>query len=211
MAAMLSTDIKSNDREFSLGDREVLLDVAQSSIRFGLRAGRPPEVDPTLFADRLRTSRDTFVTLHIDAELRGCVGSVDARRPLVVDIAENAFNAAFRDPRFPPLRSSEFAMLTIHISILSPVKPLEFTSEAHLLEQIRPGTDGLEISYGPHRSLLLPSVWKDLPNKRKFLRTLKLKAGLPATFPSHRMNVNRFTAESFGRRVSSLPDNILGA
>ena len=204
---MFSTDVKTNTLELSFRDRETLLGVAQASIRSGLCSGEPVVVEPAAFAESLRDPRASFVTLRIDGELRGCIGSVEACRPLVVDVVDNAYNAAFRDPRFPPLRPFEFPMLTVHISVLSPMEPLRFAGEADLLEQIRPGMDGLEIEYWTRRGLLLPSIWELLPDKRQFLQTLKMKAGLPATFWSQRMNVNRFTTESFGRQVTSLPDN----
>lgn len=199
---MLSTNVKSSDREIPTADRQALLDVAQLSIQSGLRSGQPAIVKPAEFSDALREPRASFVTLHIGTELRGCIGSVGARRPLVVDVAENAFNAAFRDARFPPLSPEEYGSLTVNVSVLSPVEPIAFAHEANLLEQVRAGVDGLEIEYGPHHGLLLPSVWEHLPNKRQFLRTLKMKAGLPPTFWARQMSVNRFTTESFGREPS---------
>jgi AmmeMemoRadiSam system protein A len=204
---MLSTDVRLNDGELSPADRETLLDIAQLSVRSGFHTGQPFAIDPTSFAAALRTCGASFVTLHIGAELRGCVGSVKVRRPLVVDVAENAFNAAFQDPRFSPLRPSEFAVLTIHVSVLSPMEQINAASEADLLEQIRPGTDGLELECGPYRGLLLPSVWENLPDKRQFLQVLKRKAGLRRSFWSQQMNVYRFTTESFGRKVSSRHGN----
>jgi hypothetical protein len=202
---MLSTDIQSHSGTISTEDRATLLDVAQSSIRSGLHTGRPLVVDPASFADAIRTLRASFVTLRIGDQLRGCVGSVKARRPLVVDVAENAFNAAFQDPRFTPLRAAEFPMLTIHVSVLSPMEPLVCSSETDLLDQIRAG-DGLEIEYGAYRGLLLPSVWEQLPDKQLFLQMLKMKAGIPTTFWSQHINVYRFTTESFGRKATPYPD-----
>lgn len=203
---MLSTEAQSNDRKLSLEEREALLDVAQSSIQFGLSKGRPLAVDPDNFPHALRKPRASFVTLRINTELRGCIGSVKVRRPVVVDVAHNAFHAAFQDPRFPPLRAAEFPMLTIHVSVLSPMQRLAITSEEDLLEQVRPGTDGLELECGRYRGLLLPSVWENLPEKKQFVRALKMKAGLPPTFWSQQLNVHRFTTESFSRNVVTLPE-----
>lgn len=183
-------------------DRETLFDVAEASIRSGLRTGEPPLIDPTGYAEGLRDRRACFVTLRIGADLRGCIGSLEARRPLLIDVAENAFQAAFRDPRFPPLRPYEFPGLTIQISVLSAMEPLKFASEVDLLAQIRPGKDGLEIELGTQRGLLLPSVWEQLPDKHQFWQALKMKAGLPTTAWSQQMCVSRFTTESFGRQVA---------
>ncbi len=178
--------------------RRQLIDVARESIAHGLRFGSPLAVDPRHFPDRLREPQASFVTLRIAGALRGCIGSVEARRPLVNDVAMNAFGAAFHDPRFPPLATSEFPLLQIHISVLSPFEPLDFVDEEDLLARIRPGVDGLVLEYGPQRGLLLPSVWEDLPDRREFLRHLKMKAGLPPDFWDSGIRVSRFTSESFG-------------
>lgn len=204
---MSSIDIQAKEGKISPEDREVLLDIGETSIRHGLRTGQPLEIDPAGFSDAARAPRASFTTLRIGAQLRGCVGSVKARRPLVVDVAHNAFNAAFEDPRFQPLRAAEFPMLTIHISVLTPMESVPCTSEADLLRKMRVGMDGLEIEYGGCRGVLLPSVWEQLPDKHLFLQMLKMKAGIPPTFWSQRINVYRFTTESFGRNVSSHPDH----
>lgn len=204
---MFSIDANTNQQQISARDRDTLLDVAQSAIRSGLASGDRLKIEPILFAAAVRAPRASFVTLRLDAELRGCIGSVEACLPLIVDVAENAFNAAFRDRRFTPLRPLEFPLLTVHVSVLSPMEPLTCASEADVLAQIRTDTDGLVIEYGTHRGLLLPSVWELLPDKRQFLQALKLKAGLPVTFWSPRTNVYRFTTESFCRKATSLPDN----
>jgi len=129
---------------------------------------------------------------------------VKVRRPLVVDVAENAFNAAFQDLRFTPLRAAEFPLLTIHISVLGPMEPLLCASEADLLEKMRVGEDGLEIEYEAHRGVLLPSVWDQLPDKQLFLQMLKMKAKIPPRFWSRRINLHRFTTESFCCNVTLL-------
>lgn len=187
-------------------DRQRLLEVAAESIRHGLRIGRPLDVDLAGCSEPLRQHRSSFVTLRIAGALRGCIGSVEGSRPLVRDVAINAFGAAFQDPRFLPLSPEEFPRLDYHISVLSGFEPLRFRGEAELLDKIRPGIDGLVIEYGPYRGLLLPSVWTDLPEKADFLRHLKLKAGLPPDFWSDQVRVERFTSESFGRDDCSATD-----
>lgn len=204
---MLSTDVRSGGQEFSPEDRENLLDAAEASIRRGLRTRHPPDLGLTAFADALRQPRSSFVTLRIEDELRGCIGSVNAVRPLVVDVAANAFSAAFDDLRFPPVRRSELSKLTISVSVLSPMEAITLTSEEDLLEQIRPHTDGLQISCGSRKGLLLPSVWEQLPEKRAYVHALKMKAGLPRTFWSDRITVERFTTESFVRKPAARPSN----
>ena len=180
----------------STDDRAVLLRVAADSIAHGVRSGRPLPVDIQSFPASLQPKRATFVTLEIEHHLRGCIGMLEAVRPMVQDVAENAFAAAFRDPRFPPVNAAEQGQLDIHISILSPPEPMRFESEDDLLRQIRPGVDGLILQDGPHRGTFLPSVWDSLPDAPSFLSHLKGKAGLPTDYWSETIQVSRYRTES---------------
>ncbi len=175
--------------------RDSLLQIARDSIQHGLRHGRPLTVDTGLLDPALREPGASFVTLEIGNRLRGCIGSLEAYRPLAIDVAENAFAAAFRDPRFPPLTEDEFDRIDIHISILGPAREIDFADEQDLLDQIRPGIDGLILEYGSHRGTFLPAVWESLPDKHQFLEHLKMKAGLPAGFWSDDIRVWRYETE----------------
>jgi len=183
--------------EYTPEQRRVLLSLARASIRHGLETGRPLAVDTKAFDPALQKRRAAFVTLNERGQLRGCIGSLEAYRPLVADVAENAFNAAFRDPRFPPVTPREFPDLRIHISVLSEPEPLAFRDEAELLASLRPGIDGLILEDRGLRGTFLPSVWEQLPDKREFLAHLKLKAGLPPDHWSPTLRVWRYTTESF--------------
>jgi AmmeMemoRadiSam system protein B/AmmeMemoRadiSam system protein A len=121
----------------------------------------------------------TFVTLTVDGQLRGCVGSLSATRPLGQDVATNARAAAFEDQRFPKLTRGEFPRCAIEVSLLSAPKPIHFADEEDLLAQIRAGEDGLILERDGQRAAFLPQVWEDLPEKRPFLDALLEKAGLP--------------------------------
>ncbi len=179
--------------------RRTLLDIARRSIVHGLEHHAPLTVEPADYEGPLREPRASFVTLHLGEALRGCIGSLEARRPLVCDVAHNAFAAAFQDPRFPPLSAAELQALRIHISVLSAPQPLHFTSQEDLLRQLRPGIDGLILEEGEvYRGTFLPSVWASLPEPRQFLAQLKLKAGLPPDYWSDTLRVWRYTTESFG-------------
>lgn len=145
--------------------------------------------------------RATFVTLEIGGALRGCIGVLEAIRPLVVDVARNAFAAAFEDPRFPRLTRAELPRLDIHISVLTPPEPMHFDSEADLLRQIRPGIDGLILEDRGRRGTFLPSVWEQLPKPDEFFEHLRHKAGLPGGYWSETLIVSRYTTESFGAAV----------
>ncbi len=175
--------------------REELLGLAKRSIEAGL-GGERLKVRSGDFAQPLRARRASFVTLTIEERLRGCIGTLEARRTLVEDVAANAYSAAFEDPRFLPLEHGEFTRVTIHLSLLSLPEHVEFRSEQELLAQIRPGIDGLVLEEGAHRGTFLPSVWEQLPEPIEFLRQLKRKAGLPADYWSATLRVSRYTAES---------------
>ena len=136
-------------------------------------------MDPAGFAAELRELRASFVTLERCGALRGCIGTIEAHRALVVDVAENAFAAAFSDPRFAPLARHELADLEVRVSLLSPLERLAAVSEAALLAQLRPGIDGLVLRVGATRATFLPAVWEDLPEPTAFLRALLRKAELP--------------------------------
>lgn len=175
--------------------KQQLLELAGEAIRKGL-CGETLSVQAADYPEPLRVRRATFVTLHVDARLRGCVGTLEARRTLVEDVASNAYGAAFRDMRFSALTWPEYERLDIHISVLSLPEPMQFSSEAELLAQLRPRVDGLIIEEGHHRGTFLPSVWEQLPDPREFLRNLKHKAGLPPDYWSSRLRVQRYTTES---------------
>jgi hypothetical protein len=166
--------------------REQLLQIARQSILNGLRDNRPLHPDATQFDAALRAPCANFVTLNIDGALRGCIGTTDAVAPLVISIADNAYRAAFQDPRFKPLTSEEYQRINISISVLSKPEPLRCASDAELLDQLRPRVDGLIIERGPLRATFLPEVWEALPNPRDFLSQLKRKAGMAAgETPAH--------------------------
>lgn len=173
----------------------LLLDLARASIRHGLQAGRPLAVVLEDLAEELVVPRASFVTLEKNGRLRGCIGSLEAWRPLAVDVAGNAFAAAFRDPRFPPVQSDEVEELEIHLSLLTPPVAMTFSSETDLLAQLRPGVDGLILSDGSCRGTFLPSVWAELTTPQLFLTQLKRKAGLAADYWSPGLRIWRYEAE----------------
>ena len=148
------------------------------------------EIPPVLF--ELGAS---FVTLEIDRNLKGCIGSVIAHRPLYEDLIANAQHAAFEDPRFEPVKENEIDKLEISISLLSIPEKMEFKDESDLLSKITPFVDGIIIKDGYHQAVYLPSVWEQIPNKVEFLNSLKLKAGLSAEHFSKTFEVYKFYSE----------------
>lgn len=184
------------EEECSLSDErrgEILLRIARNTLLelFGA-PGEPEEVEPWL-----REFGACFVTLRRGSELRGCIGTILPHRSLIEDLRGNTLAAATRDPRFPPLASEELDLTVIQVSLLSPLRSMEFVSEADLVRQLRPGVDGLVLEFGHHRGTFLPSVWKELPSPPLFLNQLKRKAGMAADFWSPEIRVRRYSTDSW--------------
>ena len=174
-----------------------LLRLAAASIEHGLAFGKPRPVNAAEYPADIGREGACFVTLKRDGKLRGCIGSTEPHRPLVADVAENAFSSAFKDRRFKPLTKRELQGLALSISVLSDSQPMAFTDEADLLAQLRPGVDGLIIEDQGHRALFLPSVWELLPEPGKFMANLKAKAGMAANHWSGGFKAWRFAAGEF--------------
>ncbi|MDP2810788.1 MAG: AmmeMemoRadiSam system protein A [Rhodocyclaceae bacterium] len=143
----------------------------------------------------------TFVTLTQHGALRGCIGSLEAHRPLGDDVRANAVAAAFSDPRFPPLTVAEFPHTRVEVSLLTTPVPMSFSDEADALRQLRPNVDGVILIAGRGgqlgRSTFLPQVWEQLPEPRQFLAHLKQKAGLPADWWSSEVQLQRYEVKKW--------------
>src|SRR6266568_3871106 len=169
-----------------------LLQIARASISEVLGTGsRVQDADEPW----LKEWRASFVTLQLGEELRGCVGTLEAQRPLADDVAENARAAAFQDTRFKPLAREEFSRTDIEVSLLSAPKRLLFEDHADLIAQLRPGVDGiiLEQGDGEKRATFLPQVWEGLPDPEQFIAHLKQKAGIPQNASTGQCRVKRYT------------------
>lgn len=178
--------------------RRQLRNIASASIACGLDSGKPrlPELDglPLL----LQATGASFVTLRRrDGTLRGCIGRLEAYRPLANDVADNAFGAAFRDNRFQPLTPAEWIDCTVKIAVLGVPEPLVADDERALLEQLVPGEDGLILEDGGRRGTFLPAVWSQLGGRRAFVQQLKRKIGWSVDHWSPTMKAWRYTVESF--------------
>jgi len=177
--------------------KQTLLNVALASIEYSLNHDEPIIIKPEEYTPELQEPRATFVTLKINRMLRGCIGMLEAIRPLVVDVAQNAYAAAFSDPRFSAMSRAEFDLLDIQISILSPFKEIQFASQEDLISQLLVGRDGLILEEGRYyRGTFLPSVWHSLPDPNTFLTQLKQKAGLAPDYWSETIRIYRYTTES---------------
>ncbi len=183
--------------KLSKDNQQTCIEVARRSILHGLQSGSALDIVAENYAKNLQQQLACFVTLHKHGQLRGCIGALEAYQPLINDVAEHAFAAAFKDPRFPALQEDELKTLNIEISVLGKPEPMQFNSEKDLLHQIRPGKDGLILEYGYHRGTFLPSVWEQLPKAHDFLQSLKVKAGLDKSWWHDDVRVSRYETFSF--------------
>lgn len=156
-----------------------LLDIAKNAIK--------DELFCTESIDKLSLERDNeylsderacFVTLYLDGELRGCIGSLQPHRKLIDDIMNNAKSAAFQDYRFQPLSKNEFEKIDIEISLLTLPKILIYESLEELKDKINIGIDGVILQKNHNKATFLPQVWEQLPTFESFFEHLCLKAGL---------------------------------
>lgn len=169
--------------------------IARRAIGAALRHAPAPSLPA---APWLQAPAACFVSLHTPSgALRGCVGVLEARRPLAKEIAEQAVAAALRDPRFAPVDADELPELRIAVSVLGPAQALETPDEAALLAALRPGVDGLTVVAGERRATFLPQVWQSLPEPRDFLAELKAKAGLPRDAAHTALRYERYTAQTY--------------
>jgi AmmeMemoRadiSam system protein A len=189
---------------------EALLALAAGSIQYGLEHAKALPAGPADCAAELAKHGACFVTLRRDGKLRGCIGTSEAHRPLFVDVSENGFRAAFKDPRFPALKPDEVLGLEVSVSVLSRQTPMAFSSQEEFLGLLRPGADGLIIEEGKKRALFLPSVWSQLSEPRVFVEHLKAKAGLSKDHWSDTFKAWRFTALEISTTDLDDPASIWG-
>lgn len=172
---------------------KVLLPIARSSISASL--GREQSVDEN--ASWLQEKGACFVTLTQNEELRGCIGTLEAHRSLLLDVKANAKAAAFHDPRFVPLTASELNKTQVEVSLLSAMQPLQFSGERDALANLQPGVHGVVFEYGRYRSTFLPQVWEQLPSVVEFMAHLKHKAGLSPNFWAEEVRLSLYTVSKW--------------
>ncbi len=164
----------------SAADRRFLLNLARQSLVRAATNGPPPEVSGAEVSPALSEAKGSFVTLTVNGVLRGCIGNILPQGPLYRAVADNAQNAALRDPRFRPVRSNETGQIRIEVSVLTVPEPLRFTSPEDLLSKLKSYEDGVVLQIGARGATFLPQVWAQIPDKVDFLNQLSQKAGCPA-------------------------------
>ncbi len=165
--------------ELTPHEREILLKLARRALELGVRGQPLPPLAPEVLTDTLRAPGASFVTLTKGGQLRGCIGTLMAYRPLVEDVRQHAIAAALDDYRFPPVSEVELPEIQIEISRLTPPRPLDYQTPEQLLAQLRPGVDGVVLRSGLRRATFLPQVWEKLSRPEDFLSQLCLKMGAP--------------------------------
>ena len=151
---------------------------------------------PALAADGLERPGAAFVTLMLDGELHGCVGSTKATRPLAEDVCANAIAAA-RDARFAPLTTEELERVRMEVSVLSPLSEIIFNDEDDAVRKLVPDVDGLVLRVDALQGIFLPHVWARYPEPHRFLTELKRKSGLDADFWSPKLRLFRYTVDRY--------------
>ena len=155
-----------------------LLEVARKTIERELFKDKAVAQEDEFYSPRFSEKRGTFVTVTINDNLRGCIGHIIPQETLLEGIKENAINAVFKDPRFPPLSKREWGDIKVEISILTDPSILKYSDADDLIKKIRPNVDGVIIKKGYYQATFLPQVWEQLPEKKEFFTHLCLKAGM---------------------------------
>lgn len=184
--------------ELSEQDRLALLHTARASIHAGLVHRRLVTPVDDGGSPPLRAPGASFVTLRREERLLGCIGTIEPVRPLLADVAHNAYGAAFGDPRLPPVTRDDYHQMTVKVSVLGGLEAMDVAGREALVEQLRPGVDGLLVTAGHRRGTFLPSVWEQVPDRGRFLDLLWEKAGLrPDEWPPN-LRVFRYRTVEFG-------------
>tara|TARA_Y200000002_G_scaffold380935_1_gene393630 strand:- start:7301 stop:7867 length:567 start_codon:yes stop_codon:yes gene_type:complete len=165
-----------------IADKKHLLQMARSAIEYGLLHQQVMPINTSQLSEHYQEIGACFITINKNNALRGCIGSIEAHRPLAEDIIYNAYQAAFCDPRFPALQKKELTQIKINISILTEPLLREYHDEQTLIQSIKVGVEGLIIQDGANRATFLPSVWGAISDPREFVKQLKLKAGLAENY-----------------------------
>ena len=186
-----------NENQLTEEEGRYLLRVARKTIEKALFK-QEGEIEKGPASEKYQERRGTFVTLTINGNLRGCIGHIIPDESLIEGIRVNAINAAFRDPRFPPLNKKEWPHIKIEISILTEPKQLAYENADDLLAKLRPGVDGVILKKDYRQSTFLPQVWEQLPDKEEFLTHLCLKGGMNAyAWKKEKIEVSTYQVQAF--------------
>ena len=179
-------------------DKKELLSLARQSITHAVQGRSLPDVNLKDVSAGLREPGAAFVTLTKRGDLRGCIGSLEACQPLVLDVIEHAADAAINDYRFTPVRANELTDIEVEISVLTAPRKIEYTDAEDLRQLIRPGKDGVVIRDGIRRATFLPQVWQQLPQMDDFMGHLCRKMGASADYwKKHHLDISLYQVIEF--------------
>lgn len=194
--AFYTEEALSNPGNLSSSEKRYLLKLARDSIEDYVRGRKV--IEPRIEDDSLKENLGVFVTLEKNCQLRGCIGHIRAIQPLYLDVRDNAINAAFNDPRFRPVSEEELDKIEIEVSVLTEPELIRANSPEEYLENIQEGIDGIIIEYSGRSATYLPQVWKQLPDKEKFLGSLCNKAGLKSNcWREKGVKIYRYKVQAF--------------
>lgn len=163
--------------KLTITEQEILLKIARQSLEASVSGEPLPEIDLTQYPPSLQKDGASFVTLRIQGNLRGCIGTLEACQPLVKDVQEHAAAAALQDFRFPQVQPSELPHIAIEVSVLSQSVPLHYDQPDGLISRLKPNVDGVVLRDGFRKATFLPQVWEKIPDPEHFLSQLCLKMG----------------------------------
>ena len=187
-----------SNQSLSPEDRNYLLELARNAIKQAIQRQSLPEIDLATLSPELISNGAAFVTLTINGQLRGCIGTLEAYQPLAIDVREHAVAAALEDYRFPPVTTGELKSIKIEISRLTQPIPCTYTDTESLIQKLRPNIDGVILTDGFQRATFLPQVWEQLPRPEEFLSHLCAKMGSnPETWQKKHLDVSTYQVEEF--------------
>lgn len=170
------------DESLNSEEQRILLEIARQALEESVRGEPLSKLELKRLSSRLLEPGATFVTLTINNELRGCIGTLEASEPLAEDVRIHAVAAALEDYRFPPVQPEEVPKISIEISRLTTPQLIDCNSPEELLQCLRPGVDGVVLREGNRRATFLPQVWEKIPEPEKFLSMLCKKMGAPSDY-----------------------------
>jgi uncharacterized protein len=187
-----------NNSELTPDEKKKLLVLARQALEMAVAGKKLPQVAPQELTPALLAPGAAFVTLTIAGDLRGCIGSLQAFRPLVEDVREHAVDAALNDYLFPPVSTHEVPLLVIEISHLSAPQPLDYDSPPDLPAHLKPNVDGVVLRDGSRSATFLPQVWQQLPDPQDFLNQLCLKMGASSDlWRKKKLQVSTYEVDEF--------------
>lgn len=185
---------------FDDAEQKLLLECARSTLTYTLaNNGQTPILSLSDYPESLKKHRSCYVTLKKNAKLRGCLGSIKASHPLIEDVVLNTVAAAFKDTRFTPVTVDELEYIAIELSVLDPIKQMNFAAESDLLQYLARTKCGLYIKDEQlrKRALFLPTVWTSFPDPTEFVAKLKHKAQIEPDYWGPNLKVYVFEAVEY--------------